>query len=107
MLQTVHKITLLLFLAVPLAGCDQLADKIVKEYLKSELRDVCGEDDPECIASVDNQFDACQDRYEKEWGEYMNSVPSKEEGLMEVYSKKMYSCIVDDNGEPYFFYAAD
>ena len=34
----------------------------------------------------------------------MNSGNSNEDELLKLYSEKIYSCIVDDNGNPYFLF---
>jgi len=68
------------------------------------MKDVCGEEDPKCVAAVDAQFDPCHSRYEKDWAAYMNAGVDEEDELLAVYSKSMYACIVDADGEPYFVF---
>jgi len=87
-----------------LVACDAAISRVSAEYLKYSLREVCGEEDPACIEAVNTQFDACHDRYRDEWNAYMNSSVAGEDALLEDYSRKMYACIVDENGEPWFVY---
>jgi len=79
-------------------------NKAGAEFLKAALKANCGDEDAACIAAVNSQFDSCQSKYEKEWNDYMHSSISKEDELLEMYSLKMFGCIVDENGEPYFEY---
>ena len=95
---------LAIFFTLILAGCDQLLNKAGAQYLKFSLKDACGEEDTACIAAVENQFDSCQEKYEKEWNVYMNSSTSNEDELLKNYSDKMYGCIVDEDGDPYFVF---
>jgi len=87
-----------------LAGCNEVINRASAEYLKYSLREVCGEDDPACIAAVDAQFDDCHDKSRGEWNAYMNSSLTDQDALLEAYSLKIYACIVDENGEPWFVY---
>ena len=95
----------LVFLAISsLAGCDSLINQAGAEFLKLQLKDICGSEDTACIAAVDRQFGACHSKYEEGWERYMDSSASQEDKFLEVYSVNMYGCIVDENGDPYFVY---
>ena len=98
---------LAIFFTLILAGCDQLLNKAGAQYLKFSLKDACGEEDTACIAAVESQFDPCQEKYEKEWNAYMNSSTSTEDELLKIYSEKMYGCIVDEDGDPYFVFSLE
>ena len=98
------KFTNVLFFSMFLASCDQVLNKAGSEYLKVILKDTCGEDDVACVAAVDGQFDVCHRKYEAGWNKYMNSYSSNEDELLKIYSEKMYGCIVDENGAPYFVF---
>jgi len=87
-----------------LAACSEVIDRASAEYLKYSLREVCGDDDPACIAAVNAQFDACHEKFRAQWSAYMNSTFAEEDALLEDYSRRMYACIVDENGEPWFVY---
>ena len=76
----------------------------VSLYLKISFKDSCGEEDIPCVAAVEGQFDSCRSKYEEDWNKYMNSSSSNEDELLEIYWEKMYGCIVDENGEPYFIF---
>jgi len=95
---------LVILFTLILAGCDQLLNKAGAQYLKLSLKDACGEEDAACISAVENQFDPCQEKYEKEWNTYINSSTSNEDELLKNYSEKMYGCIVDEDGDPYFVF---
>ena len=98
------KTGLVFLLPMFLASCDQALNKVGAEYLKMSLKDACGDEDPDCIAAVDDQFDACHAKYEKDWNNYMNSSSSKEDELLEIYSKGLFACIVDPDGDSYFVF---
>ncbi|GAA6142430.1 hypothetical protein [Hydrogenophaga sp. 5NK40-0174] len=94
-------ISLLSASLLTLAGCDMLADKAATEMLKVSLKAVCGEEDKACIAAVEAQFDACQEKYKAEWDAYVDA-EGDDDALLDEYSDKITACIVDDNGDPYF-----
>lgn len=99
------RLLVLLALCLPgLVACDQAINRAAAEYLKYSLREVCGEDDPACIEAVNTQFDPCHEKYSEEWAAYMKSSLAEEDALLEYYSRKMYACILDENGEPWFVY---
>lgn len=95
--------TIVFFVSILLVSCDQALNKAGSLYLKKSLKDTCGED-PACVAAVEKQFGPCHSKYEADWNKYMNSSSAKEDELLKIYSEKLYSCIVDENGEPYFEY---
>lgn len=97
-------ISMAVLFATLLAGCDNAVNYAGAQYLKMSLKEVCGEDDPECIAAVDTQFDTCQEKYKDDWAAYMEANPSKEDELLATYSTNMYGCIVDKDGNPYFVF---
>jgi hypothetical protein len=99
-----HKMKLLLTIVIVASGCGQALNRAGAEYLKISLKDTCGKEDKACIAAVDKQFDSCHRLYKENWDKYMDSSSQKDGQLMEVYSIKMYACIVDEKSEPYFNY---
>ncbi len=102
------KLIVLLFLAqLALTGCEKVINKAAAEYLKLNLKDTCGEDDPECIAAVEDQFDPCHEQYEDDWSQYMEASDSESDERLEIYSENMYNCIVDKDGDPYFYYSPE
>lgn len=98
-----NRLTIFFLLPVFLTGCDQIFSKAGSEYLKVSLKNTCGESASECVAAVDEQFDSCHRKYEEDWNRYMNSF-DKEDALLKIYSENIYGCIVDEGGEPYFFF---
>lgn len=103
----IYKFCLIFFLMVSMLGCNKLVNKAGAEYLKFSLKGTCGEEDTACINAVETQFDSCHKKYEKDWENYMNSSISEEDQLLAVYSTNMYGCIVDEDGEPYFYFDPD
>ena len=93
--------------APSLWGCNQAIDKAALGYLKAHLKNTCGDEDAACVAAVDEQFDSCHDEYQEAWDNYMSSSISEEGELLEIYSKGLYGCIVDKDGDPYFLYDPD
>lgn len=98
------RIAMLLTIALILGGCDKILNKAGAQYLKVSMKDICGDDDPACVAAVDEQFDSCHEKYEEDWTRYMDSSVEKEDDLLRIYSEKLYGCIVDEDGSPYFFF---
>ncbi len=106
-MNTLNKLAIICLLITFMASCDQVLNKAGSEFLKMGLKDTCGEEDPACIAAVISQFDSCHTKYEKDWNRYMNSSLSNEDELLEVYSRGVYGCIVDEDGDPYFVFDPD
>ncbi|MBU6950108.1 hypothetical protein [Hahella sp. HN01] len=91
-----------------LTGCDSLIGLAGEKLQKTHLIDTCGEDDPACISAVEAQFDACHTKHKEHWNAFMKATNEKEEDLhLERYSQGLYDCIVDENGDPYFYYDPD
>lgn len=71
--------------------------------MKTGLIEACGKQDKACIAAVKAQFDVCHKEYNKEWHAYMNAgLFVDDDKLLEIYTGKIYSCVVDADGDPYF-----
>ena len=85
-------------------GCDEVTQKVTGKFIKSQMIGVCGEADKECIAAVEEQYDACEARYKNEWSAYMDARSSEEDELLDDYMSKLFACVVDENDEPYFEY---
>ena len=103
-MRTLVRLVFLILLALPLSGCDQWLNRASAEFVKIGLKEVCGEEDKECLAAVEAQFDSCHKKYEKEWEAYMEASTAKEDEFLEIYLKGVYACIVDEDGQPYFEY---
>ena len=93
-----------MFFVIMLSGCDNAINYAGAQYLKISLKEVCGEEDRECIAAVDKQFDPCHDKFKADWAAYMKASASKEDEYLVCYSENMYGCIVDKDGIPYFVF---
>lgn len=87
-----------------LTGCDYAIEKGTAKYLKMSLKETCGKKDQSCIAAVESQFDACHAKYEDAWRDLLNSSDVDEGKFQAAYSEKLYACIVDKEGKPYFYY---
>lgn len=89
-----------------LVGCDvqSTLNKGVALYLKQNLLESCGQDDPQCASDVEGQFDSCHEQYKKQWHDYMAAPPASEDEYLRAYSEGVYGCIVDARGNPYFVY---
>lgn len=97
----------LLVTTMMFAGCDQAITSMSGEMIKQGMVETCGEDDQPCLQAVENQFGACQQKYQVQWNAYMNAPTEKEDELLDTYMNNMYDCIVDEKGEPYFFLPKD
>lgn len=99
-----QKLSTLTLSVLFLMGCDGLIDTGIDEYFLRSLKDICGNKDKACISAVEQQFDSCRERYKREWESYMNSSIKEEDKILEIYSNKLYLCIIDENGDPYFYF---
>ena len=88
----------LLFAAHLSAAADVMDDAAAK-MLKMSLKEVC-EDDKECTSAVDEQFDACLAK--SDFLKYMNASAADEDKYLDSTFKFLYTCIVDEGGNPYF-----
>lgn len=94
------KRVLIFFIPVFLWSCSdaQVEEFFFRKTLEFSLVDLCGEEDQECIAAVKTQIDGCLE--ESDWRRYLAAEDNIEEENR--FAKKFYSCITDDNGNPYF-----
>ena len=102
MVRTITKAVLFGMAIAATAGCDRIAQKATGEIFKIEMVEICGEEDKGCLAAVDEQYGACETKYGNEWSAYMNARSSKE--LLDDYMSKLFTCVVDVDGDPYFEY---
>ncbi|GAA5214889.1 hypothetical protein ACFSJ3_00915 [Corallincola platygyrae] len=72
--------------------------------VKFGLLEECGEEDTVCIEAVESQFDACHEQFKSDWNAYMDAAYSEEDVHLERYSKQVFNCIVDADGDAIFFY---
>lgn len=103
-MRMVSKTILLVMFVMAVAGCDKAMQKITGVYIKSSMTDLCGEEDEDCIVAVDEQYGSCETKYESEWSAYMNAGSSVEDDLLDEYMSKLYTCVVDKDGDTYFEY---
>ena len=90
----------ILLMALMLSGCSSLVATVSVKYT---LLDICGTEDEMCISIVEKQFEPCQKKYRNEWEKYMNASLFNDEESLDDYINKMISCIVDEDGNPYFY----
>ena len=89
-----------------LAGCNPADFSIYlnAEVIKYQMLDKCGESDSVCTSAVEAQFDECfaasgYDRL-KEFG----TSPSEADAIVERAVRYTYLCIVDEDGDPFFYF---
>jgi hypothetical protein len=87
-------------MALGLSSCSNFVAMV---SVKFTLLEICGSEDESCISIVENQYDPCHEKYINEWEKYMNASLSDDEYLLDDYLNKMMSCIVDENGNQYFY----
>lgn len=104
MARIISRAVLLVAIATAVAGCQSMAQKTSGHFLKKRMIEICGKEDEACLAAVDEQYDACEKKYAKEWSAYMNASPAKEDALLDRYLSRMFSCVVDKRGRSYFAY---
>ena len=82
-----------------LASCNvgQVEELAFRKTLEYDLVNLCDKDD-KCINSVKTQIKGCMEK--SDWRKFMENQDSNEE--LERFTDEFYSCIVDENGNPYF-----
>ncbi len=100
-----NKLLAVICSAFLLSACEQAINQGAALYIQSEIIKACGEEDPACMAAVDEQFFPCHEQYKQYWNAYMHAGPGEEDRHLEQYYHGLYSCIVDQDGQAYFEYA--
>jgi hypothetical protein len=103
--RTITKAVLFGMVIAATVGCDVVVQKATGQIIKMKMADICGEEDKGCLAAVDKQYGACETKYKNEWSAYMNAGSSKEDALLDDYMAKLFTCVVDVDGDPYFEYS--
>jgi hypothetical protein len=103
--RTITKAVLFGLIITATAGCDMVAQKATGQIIKIKMVEICGEEDKGCLAAVDEQYGACETKYKNEWSAYMTARSSKEDALLDDYMAKLFTCVVDVDGDPYFEYS--
>ena len=98
------KRALLLPLVFMLTACEGSMNDFATDYLKSTLEEACGAKHLDCVLAVQEQFYACQNRHRDEWQSYVSFLASGGEDALSRYPTQLFSCIVDRNGAPYFYF---
>lgn len=83
-----------------LGGCsgDALEEFAFRKTLEHKLIELCGEDSQECVAAVEAQTQGCMEK--SDWRKFVASQDDAEE--LKRFTTEFYTCIVDDDGKPYF-----
>lgn len=105
MVRTITKVVLFGMVIAATVGCDRVVQKATGQILKIKMVEICGEEDKGCLAAVDEQYGPCETKYKNEWSAYMNARSSKEDALLDDYMSKLFTCVVDVDGDPYFEYS--
>ena len=98
------RVTVVFIATALLLGAQSVAvadvfDWVAARGVKSSLSDAC-EEDPACLKDLDDQFDACLEK--SDFLKYMNAPTSEEDKYLDSTFDYIMSCIVDENGEPWF-----
>lgn len=90
----------ILCISLLLMACSQgeIEELAFRKTLEYSLVDLCGEEDKACIAAVESQLKGCMEK--SNWQQYLNNDDDEEE--LKRFSRALYSCIVDEEGKPYF-----
>lgn len=83
-----------------LTSCEpgMLEETVFRYTLEKGLLSTCGDEDKACQEAVKSQISACMET--SNWRQYLENQDSEEE--FQRFIEEFYSCIVDENGEPYF-----
>ncbi len=87
------------------AGCSQEATErfAFEQTLKYQLTETCGED-AECVTALEEQLSGCIDK--SDYKTLLNASEENKDAEVERFSKLLYACLVDENGDPLFVYEA-
>lgn len=69
-----------------------------RETLQYKLKELCGEEDKQCITAVEEQTDGCMEQ--SNWRQYLKDQDNEEE--YKRFMTSFYACLVDPLGDPYF-----
>lgn len=86
-----------------LSGCTRgdVGEFFFKRSLVQRLVELCGSDDPDCIAAVHEQTDGCM--VESNFPRLLLSDYRDDE--LQRFTEAFYACLVDPLGNPYFVVA--
>lgn len=98
-----YRVLMILIISLYLGGCSEDAVErfAFEKTLKYGLTENCDKD-KECIAAVEEQLPSCIEQ-----GDYkavLRASGEKEAIEQERFSRFLFSCIVDENGNPIFVY---
>lgn len=105
--RTISKAILFLVIATAVSGCEIVVQKATGYFLKQRMIEICGEEDKPCLAAVAEQYESCETKYANEWTAYVHAGPAKEDALLDAYMSRLFSCVVDKEGDAYFSYEPD
>lgn len=90
----------LLLASLLLLSCSekQVEELAFRKTLEYGLVELCGEEDKNCISAVETQVKPCMEK--SNWQQYVENEESEAE--LSKFTKALYSCIVDSEGNPYF-----
>ncbi|WNO07770.1 hypothetical protein [Teredinibacter sp. KSP-S5-2] len=88
------------FFSLLLISCSegQIEEFVFRKTLEISLVDLCGEEDKGCVEAVKSQVGNCMET--SNWRMYMENEDNQDE--FNRFIKEFYSCIVDEDGNPYF-----
>jgi len=90
----------ILLVSIFLWSCSesQVEEFAFRKTLELSLVDLCGEEDKKCIAAVKSQIGDCMEK--SDWRKYFEDEDNEDE--LRRFTTEFYSCIVDEDGYPYF-----
>ncbi len=93
------KKSIVILLFVMLVGCtEQQAEEFAfRKTLEYLLIDLC-EEEKACVNAVETQLKSCLEK--SDWRRYLEN--DEDEAEYQRFTSVLYSCIVDEEGQPYF-----
>ncbi len=95
------KFLLIAIIVYGLSACNQSIEEITADLsakaIKMDWVEACGEGQ-NCRKTVEDKFDQCYELYGNFWRKSIESPEAEQEGLISIFSKKMFSCLVDETG---------
>ncbi len=91
----------LIIISLALINCacstEKMEEFVFKKTLALSLQELCGGDEA-CDKALEEQITPCMEK--SNWRAFLNNEDDEEE--LSRFTREFYSCIVDEEGKPYF-----
>jgi len=90
----------LIAILTTIAGCsgEQVEEFAFRKTMEYQLKEQCGESDPQCITAIEEQIVYCMKQ--SEWRRYLENDEDEQE--FQRFIGEFFPCFKDSDGKPYF-----